>query len=78
MPCCPNRVVVAGYSTLQQLQPGQRAKYAPYMEQVHGVLYQIDKQDLQKLTKKEGGYQLIDLEVSTGAGWPVAAQARQL
>jgi hypothetical protein len=39
-------------------------KYTPYHEQVHGVLYQISKEDLQKLAKKEVGYQLVDIEVS--------------
>jgi hypothetical protein len=60
--------VCAGFSTLQQLQPGQQAKYTPYLPQVHGVLYQLDKQDLPKLTKKEGGYQLVDIEVCEGFG----------
>jgi hypothetical protein len=57
----------AGFSTLQQLQPGQQAKYSSYLPQVHGVLYQLDKQDLPKLTKKEGGYQLVDIEVRCDA-----------
>lgn len=53
----------AGYSTLLQLQPGEQAKYTPYAQQVHGVLYQLSKQDLQKLAKAEGGYKLVDIEV---------------
>lgn len=57
------RSVHAGYSTLLQLQPGEQAKYTPYAQQVHGVLYQLSKQDLQKLAKAEGGYKLVDIEV---------------
>jgi hypothetical protein len=41
---------------------------------VHGVLYQISKEDLQKLAKKEGGYQLIDIEVETYDGWRATAR----
>lgn len=48
---------------MQQLQAGKQPKFSSYLEQVHGVLYQLSKEDLQKLAKKEGGYQLIDIEV---------------
>jgi hypothetical protein len=51
---------------LLQLQPGEQAKYTPYAQQVHGVLYQLSKQDLQKLAKAEGGYKLVDIEVRLG------------
>jgi hypothetical protein len=38
-------------------------KYTPYMGHVHGVLYLMEKKELKKLSKVEGGYQLVDIEV---------------
>lgn len=52
-----------GYSTLQQLQPGEAAKFPCYLGQVHGVLYEFGQEDLKRLVTKEGGYQLVDIEV---------------
>lgn len=35
------------------------------------MLYQFGQEDLRKLAKKEGGYQLVDIEVSAMLGsWP--------
>jgi hypothetical protein len=54
-----------GYSTLQQLdaQAAQQGRYRPYMEHVHGVVYALTTADLQALAKKEGGYQVVDIQV---------------
>jgi len=62
----------AGYSTLQQLQPGEAAKFPCYLGQVHGVLYEFGQEDLKKLVTKEGGYQLVDIEVRPTSTFPVS------
>lgn len=53
----------AGYSTLQRLPAGQQPKYKPFLAHVHGVLYQVNKEDMRKLQKREGGYVLTEIEV---------------
>jgi hypothetical protein len=65
-----------GYSTLQQLdaQAAQQVRYRPYMQHVHGVVYALSTADLQALAKKEGGYQLVDIQVETYDGFTVTAK----
>jgi hypothetical protein len=55
----------AGYSTLQPMAPGQQPKFKPFLPQVHGVLYLVNKEDMRKLQKREGGYNLTEVEVSS-------------
>ncbi|WIA09241.1 hypothetical protein OEZ85_008649 [Tetradesmus obliquus] len=64
----------AGYSTLQPMAPGQLPKYKPFLPQVHGVLYLVNKEDMRKLQKREGGYNLTEVEVETYDGWRAKAQ----
>jgi hypothetical protein len=47
------------------MAPGQLPKFKPFLPQVHGVLYLVNKEDMRKLQKHEGGYNLTELEVST-------------
>lgn len=41
----------------------ERPRYPPFDAHVHGVLYKLKVEDLDKLSKKEGGYVLKDFEV---------------
>lgn len=65
----------AGYSTLQRLPAGQQPKYKPFLAHVHGVLYQVNKEDMRKLQKREGGYVLTEIEVETYDGYRAKAKA---
>eukprot|EP00882_Tetradesmus_deserticola_P006072 GHRQ01006392.1.p1 GENE.GHRQ01006392.1~~GHRQ01006392.1.p1 ORF type:complete len:277 (+),score=74.64 GHRQ01006392.1:279-1109(+) len=64
----------AGYSTLQPMAPGQQPRFKPFLPQVHGVLYLVTKEDMRKLQKREGGYNLTEVEVETYDGWRAKAQ----
>jgi hypothetical protein len=47
------------------MAPGQQPKFKPFLPQVHGVLYLVNKEDMRKLQKHEGGYNLTELEVGS-------------
>jgi hypothetical protein len=49
------------------MAPGQQPKYKPFLPQVHGVLYLVNKEDMRKLQKREGGYNLTEVEVSSSS-----------
>lgn len=59
---CQN-IFGAGYATLKRLQADQQPKYKPFLSHVHGVLYQVSREDMRKLQKREGGYVLSEVEV---------------
>lgn len=64
-----------GYATLQKLPEEQTAdsvqrpqRFPPLREHVHGVLYKLSQDDLKRLSEKEGGYKLQEVEVETYDG----------
>lgn len=57
----------AGYSTLQRLPEDRQPKYRSFLSNVHGVLYQVNKDDMRKLQKREGGYVLTEIEVRSNS-----------
>jgi gamma-glutamylcyclotransferase (GGCT)/AIG2-like uncharacterized protein YtfP len=64
-----------GYATLETLQEPSTAeavqrpqRFPPLREHVHGVLYKLSKDDLKRLSEKEGGYKLQEVEVETYDG----------
>ncbi len=65
----------AGYATLQSLPPGQSPRFRAFLPHVHGVVYQLRDEDLRRLARREGGYQLAELEVETYDGWRARALA---
>lgn len=52
-----------GYATLETIDVTKDAKFPCYSQHVHGVLYRVSKDDMNKLITKEGGYVLKELEV---------------
>jgi hypothetical protein len=53
-----------GYATIEQQEPGARTLFMSSTSLVHGVLYRVTKADMDKLKKKEGGYDIKEIEVS--------------
>eukprot|EP00877_Chromochloris_zofingiensis_P001162 jgi/Chrzof1/11046/Cz05g21180.t1 len=64
-----------GYATLETIDVTKDAKFPCYSQHVHGVLYRVSKDDMNKLITKEGGYVLKELEVETYDGKRVTAAA---
>eukprot|EP00775_Hariotina_reticulata_P010328 gene10328-10485_t len=63
-----------GYATLVK-GDDQPPKFKSFMPQVHGVLFLLEKDEMKKLQKREGGYELQDVEVVTYDGWTAKAKA---
>jgi len=55
-------VAASGYATL--VKGEQPPKFKNFMPQVHGVLFLLEKDEMKKLQKREGGYELQEIEVS--------------
>ncbi len=65
-----------GYATLETVQQPSTAeavqrpqRFPPLREHVHGVLYKLSKDDLRRLSEKEGGYKLQEVEVGGYGGY---------
>lgn len=54
-----------GYATVEEVGDNQHVKFSPFSTRVHGVLYKISKEDLKKLSSREGGYVLQQMQVET-------------
>lgn len=61
-----------GYSTVQRSHAP--SLYPTFRSHVHGVLYKLTREEMDKLKRKEGGYALQDMEVVTYDGRRVMAK----
>ncbi|KXZ53059.1 hypothetical protein GPECTOR_8g53 [Gonium pectorale] len=58
-----------GYATLERAEEAQEEpRFRPYDGHVHGVLYRVTRADFEKLSKREGGYLVQELQVRTYDG----------
>eukprot|EP00798_Chlamydomonas_sp_ICE-L_P023700 gene23700-9241_t len=65
---CDGRVALVfkhrgGQATLQSLKHGESPKYMPFGQRVHGVLYRMANEDMDRLAKLKQGYRLQKIEV---------------
>ncbi|GLC43153.1 hypothetical protein PLESTB_000857500 [Pleodorina starrii] len=64
-----------GYATLERAEDGgeqagaqAEPRFRPYDGRIHGVLYRVTREDFAKLSKREGGYLVQELQVQTYDG----------